>query len=206
MSLRSCSNSFVDTQGLNRLWGDWLWGEVSCFINIISYKLYMHTHIHIFVHMNTQLYHDAAASRETDTFQWTRLTFNYSILFLKLVSCWRDMYLRLHMIHPAKEMCICDPQSKFTIYFDSDNSLFLILVTIHLHSRMPRDSAPAMTEVIDDHQMAVDDQLPINGISAPVLQVVHKVKIDCDQVFNIFKNCDKRWDPFPESTWNWSEH
>ena len=95
------------------------------------------------------------------------------------------------MIHPAKEMCICDPQSKFIIYFDSDNSLFLILVTIHLHIRMPRDSAPAMTEVTDDHQMAVDDQLPIDGISAPVIQVVHKVKIDCDQVFNIFQNCDK---------------
>ena len=102
------------------------------------------------------------------------------------------MYLRLHMIHTAKEMCICDPHSKFTMYSDSDNSLFLIPVTIHLHSSMPRDSAAAMTEVTDDHQMAVDDQLPIDRISAPVIQVVHKVKIDCDQVFNIFQNCDKR--------------
>ena len=56
---------------------------------------------------------------------------------------------------------------------------------------MPRDSAVAMTEVTDDHQMAVDDQLPIDGIRHPVIQVVHKVKIDCDQVFDIYPDCDK---------------
>ena len=123
---KSSNSNCISIQALKRLWGAGLWGEGSLFhqqqVITVMHNSFIHNSIHeiTIVSCCCRLKWDWACSKEHD-WQHDIHTFKN----LNVFPCWRNMYLRLHMIHTAEEMCICDSHSNVFTILTSDKSLSL---------------------------------------------------------------------------------